>query len=405
MTSALTVRRPLGDDVPTATLYYGESCLETLGQIDDKTIHCAVTSPPYWGLRDYEIGSSVWGGERGCTHDWVNARCSRCSAWLGQLGHEESPEDYVEHIVEVFREVWRVLRDDGTLWLNLGDTYARGRSGRFDGGRLVSDPEHWRRPLANSTSTRKRPSNLKEKDLVGIPWMVAFALRADGWYLRSDIIWAKTNPLPENVGDRVTRSHEYLFLLAKSDRYFFDALSIREPDTGRVSGNLGGRKTNHQPGSRSAFGTSVPWESDGSGRNKRSVWPLGSHPYKGAHFATFPPDLVRPCILAGSSTGGCCPFCGRGWERDELESDPFRQTCGCPDHHPIPCTVLDPFSGSGTTGMVALDVNRCYVGLDASEAYRDLAVARILNEESGRVRETPEEDEGGILDLLGVEGA
>jgi DNA modification methylase len=400
MIPALTVRRPVGDDVPTATLYYGASCLETTSQIDTGTVHCVVTSPPYWGLREYEVAPNAWGGESDCDHQWVDARCSRCTAWLGQLGHEETPEEYIEHLVEIFREIHRVLRDDGTLWLNLGDSYARGRVGRYDGGRATEDPEHWKRPQSGKTAARSRPANLKEKDLVGIPWMAAFALRAAGWYLRTDIVWAKTNPQPENVRDRVTRSHEFLFLLTKSPSYFFDEIAIREPDSGRSSGNAS-RKTNHQPSIRSHFGTSIPWQSDGSGRNKRSVWPLSSAPYKGAHFATFPPDLVRPCLLAGTSARGCCPFCGKGWER---EQDEFHQVCGCPDHDPIPCTVLDPFSGSGTTGMVALDLGRCYIGLDASVAYRDLAVARLLHES---VEETPdgETETDGILDLLGVEGA
>jgi len=254
--------------------------------IPDNSVDCVVTSPPYWGLRDYDTN--------------------------GQVGLESTPEEYCTVMVEVFREVWRVLKPTGTLWLNLGDSYASDTKG------------------------------LKSKDLVGIPWRVAFALQADGWYLRSDIIWSKPNPMPESVTDRPTKAHEYVFLLTKSPRYYYDDDAIKEPSTEMRSGNHS-RKANHQD-NRANFGVSIPYEPDGTGRNKRSVWEITTQSYPEAHFATFPEKLVEPCILAG------CPPSG---------------------------TVLDPFVGSGTTMAVAQRFDRRCVGSDLNSEYLDLAVKRL----------------------------
>ena len=266
-----------------------------------KYIQTVVTSPPYWGLRDYQTVPVMWGDVTGCEHAWDNSStpktklgisghqdskwkslncekctpgevCKYCGAWYGQLGLEPTPELYVEHLVEIFREVKRVLRDDGTLWLNLGDSYAAGGRGGGSGS-YARDGLHCGRESKNMPPL-KPPKGLKPKDLVGIPWMVAFALRADGWYLRSDIIWNKPNSMPESARDRPTKSHEYIFLLSKSKKYYYDINTIRGP---------------HK-----------------RGRNKRSVWTINTQPYPDAHFATFPPEIPRICIMAGTSEAGCC---------------------------------------------------------------------------------------------------
>ena len=376
-------------------------CLAVLETLPADSVHCCVTSPPYWGLRDY--GTATWeGGDADCEHRGrakprqdthgagiehgrfsvtrgtqpaknayvipVRAAC-QCGATRidAQLGLEATPAEYIEKMVAVFREVRRVLRDDGTLWLNLGDSYAASRSYQ------VSDNKNPGAVHSGHESRARPPDGLKQKDLVGIPWRVAFALQADGWYLRQDIIWAKPNPMPESVRDRCTKSHEYLFLLAKSERYYFDAAGISEPctgaerdqidarsfrvgddnksaPTGMVNGirkrswktpdgwdtskGAGGHGSFHKDGreaghtgyvsrsgnkerkpasargvpidtggqSAGAVAGSVPWE--GTTRNKRSVWTIATQPFKEAHFATFPPALIEPCILAGCPRGG-----------------------------------------------------------------------------------------------------
>ena len=296
---------------------------EKLKVIDAESVHTCVTSPPYFGLRDY--GTS------------------------GQIGLEQTPEEYVEKLVMVFREVRRTLRDDGTLWLNVGDSYAKNRK-----------------------------AGCKQKDLIGIPWLLAFALRADGWYLRQDIIWQKPNCMPESVRDRCTKSHEYIFLLSKSPRYYFDAEAISEPiadssikrymqsidaqtgsdrQPGKTNGNMkaalprfGGSK--YGDDTREEFRTKsgneyIPLLK----RNRRDVWAIGTGGFKGAHFAVFPEKLVEPCILAGCPVGG---------------------------------TVLDPFAGSGTTGVVAKRLGRKFVGVEINPEYREMAAARIQSEDERR---------------------
>ena len=303
--------------------------------IPSEAVDCVVTSPPYWGLRDYE--TTEWsGGDPLCNHRvgrfeypisdkqhsnlgsgvTFQARdiCPKCGAKRSddQLGLEPSPEAYSANLVKVFREVWRVLKPSGTVWLNLGDSFA-------------------------------------DKQLTGIPWRVAFALQADGWYLRSDIIWSKPNPMPESVRDRPTKAHEYIFLLSKNAKYYYDDKAIKEPSTTRPSGNRA-RQTNHQVGKPGYnFGTHIPYEPDGTGRNKRSVWEITtahSHRDTGAHFATFPERLVEPCILAGAPIGG---------------------------------VVLDPFVGSGTTLVVAQRLGRLGIGVDLSDAYLELAIKRMAS--------------------------
>jgi DNA modification methylase len=304
-------------------------CRETLASLDAGSVQTCVTSPPYFGLRDYG-------------HE-------------GQIGLEPSPDEFVAALVAVFRSVRRVLAADGTVWLNLGDSYAQ-----YDGQGNLDEPRepglHGAFRVAPSLSTvaenrgpgrHSLPPGLKRKDLIGVPWMVAFALRADGWYLRSDIIWSKPNPMPESVTDRPTKAHEYVFLLSKSPRYFYDAEAIKEPaeDIGRENGRDGRDEDERArpPGARAR--TLARLDYTERGRNKRSVWTVATQPYPGAHFATFPPKLIEPCILAGCPEGG---------------------------------TVLDPFAGAGTTGMVALRHGRSFVGCELNADYVRLARDRII---------------------------
>lgn len=294
-------------------------CIAMMNALPAQCVQTCVTSPPYFGLRDYG-------------HD-------------GQIGLEQTPDAYVSKLVDVFRAVHRVLRDDGTLWLNLGDSYASYRDGKAtpDTTRGTSDGT-----LVPKGSARNRMaatfagSRVKHKDLIGIPWRVAFALQADGWYLRQDIIWAKPNPMPESVRDRCTKSHEYVFLLSKKARYHYDHEAIKEPAKADTSiRDRDSTKCNNTPGRAKMGGLK---HNNYTTKNKRDVWVVNSRPYKGAHFATFPPLLIEPCVLAG------CPADG---------------------------TVLDPFSGSGTTGQVALQHGRNYIGIELNPEYQQLARERL----------------------------
>ena len=301
------------------TLYHGK-CLDVLRQLPDGLVNTGVTSPPYFGLRDYGVD--------------------------GQIGLEPTPEEFVASLVEVFREFKRVLRDDGTLWVNLGDSYnAAGRSGH--GTRIGFKQGTNRASDTGADNCRPSVATLKEKDLIGIPWRVAFALQADGWYLRQDIIWNKPNPMPESVTDRCTKAHEYIFLLSKSPRYYFDSVAMREPaNRPEGAGNKSHKgKTAYEDGDEK-MRTKVGLTEIGPRefRNKRSVWTVTPKPYKEAHFATYPPDLIEPCILAG------CP--------------PFGVVC-------------DPFMGSGTTAEVAERNDRRWVGAELNSEYCDLIVKRL----------------------------
>lgn len=347
-------------------------CREVLRTLPRQSVQTCVTSPPYFGLRDY--GTGEWeGGDAACDHKGgarqsavstlvgnghggdkplspylqgqtkpMGSVCTKCGASRvdRQIGLEPTPDEFVEALVEVFREVRRVLRDDGTVWLNLGDSYnSGGRTSQVAPGGVVGQP--------GMRATPQRPpviQGVKQKDLVGIPWIVAFALRADGWYLRSDIVWHKPNPMPESVTDRPTRSHEFIFLLSKRPRYYYDADAIREQDSGRGSGN--GFVRDHRLTYQDADGgrgNTEQW-TPGGGRNKRDVWTVASKPYSGAHFATFPPDLIEPCVLAGA---------------------------------PVDGVVLDPFNGAGTTGMVAVRNRRRYIGVELNPDYAQMARDRI----------------------------
>ena len=292
-------------------------CRETLPAFIDEARMC-VTSPPYYGLRDY-------GGED------------------KQIGMEETPEEYIQQLVEVFRLVRDNLTDDGTLWVNIGDSYYNYRS---DGNYPKQTVSKTRQDLPTKTPVRgNKLEGLKSKDLIGIPWMLAFALRADGWYLRQDIIWHKPNPMPESVKDRCTKAHEYIFLLSKNKNYYYNNEAIKEPakDWGTRDRSNG---KYHNPGSGLVphSGLTKSYER----KNKRSVWSVTKKPYKGAHFATFPPDLIEPCILAGSEPGDI---------------------------------ILDPFMGSGTTAMVAKQHDRYYMGCELHEDYGSLIKNRVPEEE------------------------
>ncbi len=290
--------------------------------LPDDYVQAVVTSPPYWGLRNY--GSN------------------------GQIGLEATPEAYVDHIVAAFREIHRVLRTDGVVWLNLGDTYATGGGavGRAPGGG-DQGARFIRAGMINTQPNRMKLPGLKSKELIGIPWRVAFALQADGWYLRQDIIWHKPNPMPESVTDRCTKAHEYLFLLTKSEQYYWNKAAMQEPATGRDPGNRSHKYvTAYEQSSTEEHRTKANLVAVGprETRNKRSVWTVSPHPYKGAHFATFPPELIRPCVRAGCPAGGL---------------------------------VLDPFGGSGTTAQVCLEEGRGAVLLELNPEYAPLIRERV----------------------------
>ena len=387
----------------SCTLYQGD-VLNVLKSMKSDSVQCVVTSPPYWGLRDYGIDPQVWDEDvnglfEGCEHVWGdklsrhsytshsglaqacenydgrkrnpenNSRmndtiafkssqgqfCQKCNAWRGSLGLEPTPELFIQHMVQVFREVWRVLRKDGTLWLNLGDSYANSSSG--GGGPVDIRTDGRNTTPGDKVRGRKQGVNtlapgLKPKDLCMIPARVALALQADGWYLRSDIIWHKPNPMPESCIDRPTKAHEYLFLLTKSAKYYYDADAIREPhkepwrgkgETDRVNWNTGGIIGRGHQGEYS----NGKREYNPSGRNKRTVWTIPTQPYPEAHFATFPRKLVEPCVKAGSKQGD---------------------------------TVMDPFGGSGTVLYVAKELNRKGIGIELNPEYCEMSIKRLCQE-------------------------
>lgn len=471
---------------PTLRIEIGDA-IEVLKTLPEKSVHCCVTSPPYWGLRDYGTGTWI-GGDAACDHkgrsqtsgastlgEWKSGGgaeykegtggipfkdvCGKCGAQRvdKQIGLEKTPEEFIAKLVTVFREVHRVLRDDGTCWINLGDSY-NGQGARSPNIQENGDLSY--RAGGNAI----RVKGLKPKDLCMIPARFALALQADGWYLRQDIIWAKPNPMPESVTDRCTKSHEYIFLLSKQPRYFYDAEAIKEPVNGGSHARKGyktpdGWDTTKGQGGHGAFhkegrekgqtgyvpkGNGVTPKSapPGSGikanesfsaavvdlvsnRNKRSVWTVATESFSEAHFATFPQALITPCILAGTSGRGCCAKCGAPYERVVELGEPdlahqracggdangeyagqstkdygsakaqdasatkarilagmrqrktvaWNSTCKC-EAEIVPCTVLDPFGGSGTTGLVAIEHGRSAILIELNPEYVEIARSR-----------------------------
>jgi len=398
--------------VTTSAIVAGDA-LEVLRGLPDELFHCCATSPPYWGLRDYGVE--------------------------GQLGLEKTPEEYVAKMVTIFREVRRVLRDDGVLWLNLGDCYAgSGRGGNVGGSsRLGGGKEHQEQcriargsQLAAGLHENARqngaigrawvppPPGLKQKDLVGVPWMVAFALRADGWYLRSDVIWHKPNPMPESTRGRPTKSHEYVFLLTKSRDYFFDDEAIAEEAVMRPQRRPNGHKR-RRPGpllAEHTFSGTIRDEPAQDGvhdgkRHVRSVWRIATTPFKEAHFAVMTLELARRLVRSGASERGCCPTCGaplvrilqrtkavialsdRALEQREagrattchgtmleppkMETLGWKSSCDCTGVEPVPCRVLDPFAGAGTTGVAAREHACDFVGIEINPTHVEMADRRI----------------------------
>jgi DNA modification methylase len=361
--------------MPKATIYVGDN-RNLLKQLPDKSVQTVVTSPPYYGLRDY--GTGVWiGGDESCTHRRESKKsdntitghknftemlgvgdaiykdeCPRCGAVRedNQIGLEATPDAFIEQLCLVFDEIHRVLADDGTIWVNLGDSYASFRDGKATPDTTRGDSDGTLVPkgsASNRMASSFANTSIKHKDMIGIPWRFAFAMQARGWYLRQDIIWAKPNPMPESVTDRCTKSHEYVFLMTKQPRYFFDNEAIKEPaiwaeDTRNGKGRLtyDGKRQGKKGDGQEAF---VAIKET---RNKRDVWTVATRSYKEAHFATYPTELITPCILAGSRAGD---------------------------------VVLDPFSGSGTTGEVALAHGRDYIGLELNPEYAALSEKRITD--------------------------
>lgn len=354
-------------------------CLEVLKTLPDKICDCCVTSPPYYGLRDYGTGTWI-GGDPNCPHRRTSkfspntstghaqeelignvgdaiykTVCPLCGAVREdkQIGLEETPELYVQKLVEVFREIKRVLKDDGTLWVNIGDSYWGSGSRGFDFTDKFTEASKLQQGSKGTTDLHNLPKlvgnkdGYKNKDLIGIPWMLAFALRDDGWYLRQDIIWHKPNPMPESVKDRCTKSHEYIFLLSKKPHYYFDYEAIQEDAVSVVNGNprFGGNKYGDNDDSHFAIYSGNEYVPNGK-RNKRDVWGVSTKAVKEAHFATFPEELIEPCILGGSRKGGL---------------------------------VIDPFFGSGTTGRVCTKFGRDYIGIELNPQYIEIGERRNEN--------------------------
>ena len=463
----------------TTTILVGDVRAK-LAELPAASVHCVVCSPPYWGLRTYGTPPQVWGGDPGCEHaflsetvateigggNWSQARngrgevqgevaefrepmrsqtkrgfCSRCGAWRGELGLEPDWRLYIEHIVAVFAEVWRVLRRDGTVWLNLGDSYATGAGNvgaspgggeqgeRWKGNRGVHKPEQSGKAapriaaMGPMTQPNRMPqAGLKPKDLVMMPARVAIALQEWGWWVRSEIVWAKTSPMPESVTDRPTSATEKVFLLSKSATYFYDAEAVKERS---VSDHPSGNGFRRDPrlsyrDADGARGNDKPWDDVGGTRNLRNFWLLGPEPFPEAHFATYVTEVPRRAILAGTSAKGVCQRCGAPWVRQvertfrpqadvsaengirgalrqkpmdassgwdgvargstETATIGWAASCGCDAGAPAPATVLDPFLGSGTTALVADRLGRDCIGIELNPDYAEMARRRVTKE-------------------------
>lgn len=470
--------------IPSVKILVGD-CRAVLKTLPEKLVHLCCTSPPYWSLRDYGTEPQIWGGSEDCVHEWGlevpgdnrggsgsptgrngrgenyardntrGAHCQTCGAWRGSLGLEPTPEMFISHLVDVFRELRRVLRDDGVLAVNMGDSYCSKPSGGIGvdstlSGSLEGQQEYRKarrhrasfrrdREMTGSVSHIAAPG-LKPKDLCGIPWALAFALRDDGWFLRSDIPWVRRTAMPESVEDRPAKSLEYIFLLAKSDRYYWDNEAVRRAASGITGGAAFGKISLEGPGSREC--TAADRERyAATGRNFRNgdLWfesiaephglcslddelvglDVNPEPLADAHFAAFPRRLVEPFVKAGTSERGCCPKCGKCWDRvvecgekvaidgrpnprdtgwNATNGSPasevgiltraghtiipkaaigWQASCDCPELAPVPCVVLDPFGGSGTVGLVAKALGRDYVLIELKPEYAEIAKRRI----------------------------
>lgn len=430
---------------------------QVLSQMPDDVVQMVATSPPFWAQRDYKLPATMWGGDGNCQHQWQSTDkkiafqnnlgnngsldrsgvvreestntsffCPKCEGWLGQLGLEPSPELFVEHLVEIFEEVKRVLRPDGTVWLNMGDSYWGGGFGVSPGGttdfarrypKQASNrgtAEHETRKMLGSL--RKKHPILKAKDQSLIPFRLAIALQEAGWWIRSTIIWHKPNAMPSSVTDRPTTDFEYVFLMSERPRYYYDHVAVMEPYQGPIN-RWGGTtmKANasktkqyvemQQIGSTSALRTGGNLRPNQRGRNRRTVWSIPTKAFTGAHFATWPPDLARLMILAGSATKAC-PHCGAGWKhwkikkghrqrrwsRKNAKGSPYNKqgsdqniydikyapTCGCPDNDGTGRSiVLDPFAGAATTCAVAKLLGRDYIGIEANPEYAKMGRSRV----------------------------
>lgn len=367
---------------------YQGNALSILKKLPDESIDMCITSPPYFNLRTYETEPFIWDGEEDCNHDWneivaspkggknhpdrpssvggnrhmsetairgekqISNFCSKCKAWKGSLGLEPTPELYIQHLVQIFHEVSRILKPSGTLWVNIGDSYAT-VSGTMGGDMKYKhlNGHHGIHEATDFKQPNLKDLGYKHKDIIGIPWMLAFALRADGWYLRQDIIWAKPNPMPESVKDRFTKSHEYIFLLSKSKEYYFDQDSVKEPCSSDSILEYKSRKKMNNKGDHGGFRTDLARSREDYmpkdfRRNKRSVWTINLKPFKDAHFAVFPKELIISPIKAGCPKGGI---------------------------------ILDPFFGSGTTGEVARELERNYIGIELNPNYIEIANKRLDN--------------------------
>lgn len=445
-------------------LYVGD-CLDVLPTMRPGSEQCVVTSPPYLGLRDYGIAPRDWPAVEYCPMAGlppVRIEATRCV-----LGLEVDPLAYVGHLVEVFRAVRRVLRADGTCWVNLGPSYASG--GKGGGGSFMAERRAWAEK-ASLRGWKGPPKGFKPKDLIGIPWMFALAMQADGWWLRSENIWAKKNPMPESVHDRPTAAHEQVFLFAKSAKYFYDKVAIAErlehpeastpedmarafsrrratladPQQGPLdarryrSGNLAPKTGDDRDRPGDHRRSSIPWEDTTGTRNARSVWSIATQPFKGAHFATFPEGLAERCLLAGTSAHGCCAACGAPWRRvlgdgPEMTSGGgsrkhvavrrqqgatgalvtgnwrtqvtigWAPGCRC-DVGVVPCRALDPFAGSGTVGAVARRLGRGADLVEASTTYVPLILERVNAPASVRRERRPKVAAAEQLGLFNSQG-
>lgn len=467
--------------------------LDVAKQIPDASVHCCVTSPPYYGLRAYGTEPQVWlepsnqllqdEGLFNCEHTWIPIKqykdswrrgevsadhhsgrtptqrnrtpqelhdgrwtcteyCESCNAWRGELGQEPSPALYIAHLVQIFSEVWRVLRTDGTLWVNIGDAHYNYRPGKHDDARAQGynrETNGSARDIPSFTAKRgyKIPG-LKEKDLIGLPWMLAFAMRDWGWYWRSEIHWSKPNPLSESVEDRPTKSHEAILMFTKREKYFYDKWAITELPTGNAHPRFGknGNGTNAKgmdPQSRNnasfmagTAGTLAP-----GGRNKRTIWTMNLQGYADKHFAAFAEELPTTCIKAGTSEVGCCRACAAPWKRIVLKPEKacyanetlenrwrraaalrgididnavtgesitlgWQRQCACYSGAPVPCAVLDPFLGRGTTGVVAVRFGRNFVGAELNGKYIKMIRRNLQGEQPLWVTERSAVDEASV---------